>query len=70
VPLVQECYHLVCLKSALVEPAIAALLTLLQSARWQHQLGATVGYAPHHSGEIQSLRQVLPWWDFPEKKGR
>jgi molybdate transport repressor ModE-like protein len=70
VPLVQEYYHLVCLKSALVEPAIAAFLTLLQSARWQHQLGATVGYAPHHSGEIQSLRQVLPWWDFPEKKGR
>jgi molybdate transport repressor ModE-like protein len=70
VPLVQEYYHLVCLKSALVEPAIAALLALLQSARWQHQLGATVGYAPHHSGEIQSLRQVLPWWDFPEKKGR
>lgn len=70
VPLVQESYHLVCLKSALVEPAIAALLALLQSPRWQHQLAATAGYRPSHSGEVQSLRQVLPWWDFSPKKHR
>ena len=68
VPLVQESYHLVCLKSALGEPAIAALLALLQSPRWQQQLAATAGYMPSHSGEIQSLRQVLPWWDFSRKK--
>ena len=70
VPLVQERYHLVCLKSALEEPAIAALLTVLKSRRWQHQLAATVGYMPSHSGEILSLRQVLPWWNFSHQKKR
>ena len=70
VPLVQESYHLVCLKSALEQPAIAALLALLQSPRWQQQLAATAGYRPSHSGEVQSLRQVLPWWDFSRKKDR
>jgi molybdate transport repressor ModE-like protein len=70
VPLVQENYHLVCLKSALEQPAIQALLVLLHSARWQHQLAATAGYTPSHSGEVLSLRQVLPWWDFSGKKGR
>ena len=68
VPLVQESYHLVCLKSALEEPAIAALLALLQSQRWQRQLTSTAGYRPSRSGEILSLRQVLPWWDFSRKK--
>ena len=66
----QERYHLVCLKSALEEPAIAALLTVLKSRRWQQQLAATVGYLPSHSGEILSLRQVLPWWDFSRQKKR
>lgn len=69
VPLVQENYHLVCLKSALQDPAVVALLALLQSPRWQRQLASTAGYRPSHSGEIQSLRQVLPWWDFSRKKG-
>lgn len=68
VPLVQESYHLVCLKSALEQPAIAALLALLQSPRWQQQLAGTAGYLPSHSGEIRSLRAVLPWWDFSRQK--
>lgn len=68
VPLVQESYHLVCLKSALDEPAIAALLTVLQSPQWQQQLARTAGYAPSQSGQILSLRQVLPWWDFSGRK--
>jgi len=67
VPLAQEQYHLVCLKSALEDPAIRALLTLLQSARWQAHLAAMPGYAPVQSGQVQSLRKVLPWWDFPVK---
>lgn len=70
VPLVQENYHLVCLKSALEEPAIVALLTVLKSQRWQAQLAATAGYTPAHSGEIQSMREVLPWWDFKKNKGK
>ena len=68
VPLVQESYHLVCLKSALEEPAIAALLALLQSPRWQQRLAAMAGYTPHHSGEVESMRKVLPWWDFARHK--
>ena len=70
VPLVQENYHLVCLKSALQEPAIVALLAVLKSPRWQAQLAATAGYTPALSGEIQSMREVLPWWDFRKKKGK
>jgi putative molybdopterin biosynthesis protein len=68
IPLVQENYHLVCLKSALEEPAIVALLEVLQSPRWQARLASTAGYAPSHCGEIQSLREVLPWWDFASRK--
>ena len=68
VPLVQENYHLVCLKSALAQPAIAALLVLLQSQLWHDKLAAMPGYVPHHSGQIQSLRRVLPWWDFARRK--
>ena len=67
VPLAQEQYHLVCLKSALDDPAIQALLSLLQSARWQKHLANLPGYAPAQSGQVQSVRNVLPWWDFPVK---
>ena len=67
VPQLEESYHLVCLKSALNEPAIAALRQLLQSPQWQNQLSTLPGYQPWQSGEVQSLRKVLPWWDFPRK---
>lgn len=68
VPLLEESYHLVCLKSALEDPAIVALLDLLKSPAWQAQLAALPGYRPWRSGEVQSLRKVLPWWDFPSKR--
>jgi molybdate-binding protein len=68
VPLLRESYHLVCLKSALDDPAIKALLQLLQSPAWQAQLSELPGYRPWQSGEVQSLRRVLPWWDFPRKR--
>jgi putative molybdopterin biosynthesis protein len=35
VPLADERYHLVCLKSALVQPGIQSLLTLLKTPEWQ-----------------------------------
>ena len=69
-PLVQESYHLVCLKSALDDPAIVALRSVLQSAQWQQQLGAIAGYTPSHCGEVLSLRAVLPWWRFSQRKAR
>ena len=68
VPLLEESYHLVCLKSALNDPAIQALMQLLKSAAWQARLDALPGYRAWHSGEVQSLRRVLPWWDFGAKR--
>lgn len=68
VPLLEESYHLVCLKSALDDPAIVALRVALKSPAWQARLSALAGYSPWHSGEVQSLRRVLPWWDFPSKR--
>ena len=70
VPLVQENYHLVCLKSALEDPAIVALRAVLQSADWQHQLKTLAGYAPDQCGQVLSLSAVLPWWSFPRQKVR
>jgi molybdate transport repressor ModE-like protein len=67
VPLLEESYHLVCLKSALDDPAIVALMQLLKSPVWQARLSALPGYTPWQSGVVQSLRRVLPWWDFPRK---
>ncbi|MBS0342849.1 MAG: helix-turn-helix transcriptional regulator [Proteobacteria bacterium] len=68
VPLVQERYHLACLKTALDQPATQALLAVLRSAAWQHQLGTLPGYQPVASGEVQSLRALLPWWTFKADK--
>jgi len=70
VPLVQENYHLVCLKSALQEPAIGALLEVLQSPAWQTRLAGIAGYTPSHCGEVLSLRKVLGWWSFARPKTR
>jgi molybdate-binding protein len=70
VPLVQENYHLVCLKSALDDPAIVALRSVLRSAQWRGQLGAIAGYSSPQCGEVLSLRAVLPWWSFPRRKTR
>jgi molybdate-binding protein len=68
VPLVQESYHLVCLKTALDQAAIAALRAVLRSPDWQQHLATTPGYAPAQCGEVQSLRQVLPWWSYARPK--
>lgn len=68
VPLVQEHYHLVCLKSALDQPPIATLRRLLQSPEWQQELSAKAGYVPSRCGEVLSLSQTLPWWNFKRKK--
>jgi putative molybdopterin biosynthesis protein len=71
VPLVQENYHLVCLKSALTQPGIIALQALLQSPQWLKAITNIPGYthsAASKSGEVLSLRKVLPWWDLPDKR--
>lgn len=70
VPLVEECYYLVCLKSALDTPAVAQLLAVLRSATWQETLQGIPGYAPHESGQVLSLKKVLPWWQFKPQEGK
>ncbi len=64
VPLVQERYDLVCLKTALQEPAIQALCSALQSAAWRAELNSLTGYQDEKSGQVLSLTQTLPWWQF------
>ena len=56
------------MKDALKQPAIKALLTVLRSAQWQHQLGTLTGYESVASGEVQSLSALLPWWTFKDRK--
>ena len=71
VPLLEEDYHLVCLKSALNEPAVQALCAVLQSPRWQQTLGELPGYHladPAMAGQVLSLRQTLPWWNYRSEK--
>ena len=71
VPLLEEDYHLVCLKSALDEPAVQALRQVLQSPAWQAELQQLPGYqlaAPHAAGQVLSLRKTLPWWNYRRAK--
>lgn len=68
IPLVQENYFLVCLKSTLDQPSTQALLSILRSPQWQATLSAMPGYEPLQSGQVLSMRRVLPWWTFPTQK--
>jgi len=71
VPLAQEDYYLVCLKEALEQPPVQALLGVLRSAAWREQLAALPGYQPAAScGEVLSLRRQLPWWQFARPRRR
>jgi putative molybdopterin biosynthesis protein len=64
VPLVQERYDLVCHKSALQMPAVKALCKTLRSAAWLTQLRSIAGYRSEQAGQVLSMTQTLPWWDF------
>ena len=66
VPLIDERYHLVCLKSELDSLAVQALRGALQSQAWQCILSSLPGYsaARAKSGEVLSLSAVLPWWRY------
>ena len=69
VPLVVEDYHLVCLKSALDEPAVQALCQVLQSAGWLQQLQQLPGYqAADQSGQVLAMSRLLPWWNYRTHK--
>ena len=68
VPLVQEHFFLVCLKSTLETPANQVLRHYLQSEIWMGILNSLPGYHAENCGEIQSLRTCLPWWTFKQAK--
>ncbi len=69
VPLAEEQYFLAVLQPALAHPDVQALLALLHEARWQQRMAALPGYRVDHSGEVLSLRRVLPWstWRKPKR---
>jgi putative molybdopterin biosynthesis protein len=62
VPLTDERYLLVCLKSALEQAPVQALLKMLRSASWQQRLQSMAGYLPDHPGEVAAMKRLLPWW--------
>ena len=68
VPLLQEDYFLVCLKDALDEPPVQALREFLRSGDWQDRLRELPGYEPMRSGEVLSMKDELPWWEFRTSK--
>jgi molybdate-binding protein len=70
VPLVRERYHLVCLKSALSQAPVQALLQVLQSPAWQATVAQLPGYsvADAQSGQVLSMRALLPWWSYRNDK--
>ena len=70
VPLVQERYHLVCLKSELPTAQVQALIQELQSDEWKVTLNKLPGYSGERaeSGKVLSLRTALPWWSYRTDK--
>jgi putative molybdopterin biosynthesis protein len=67
IPLIQEHYHLVCLKATLEQPAAQAMLAVLLSPIWKAMLDAMPGYGVQDCGQVQSLKNILPWWSFKPK---
>jgi putative molybdopterin biosynthesis protein len=68
VPLAQESYFLVTLQSSLTHPHVASLLALLGTPAWVQMIEGIPGYSAQHSGEVLSLRKVLPWWNYRKPK--
>lgn len=69
VPLKSENYWLICLKSALPSPSVQKLQDILASEGWVERLNRLPGYAAdHRGGQIQSLKQHLPWWQLAQKR--
>lgn len=62
VPLTEERYLLVCLKSALDRAPVKQLLALLRSPSWGKRLAELPGYSPDHCGEVAAMKRLLPWW--------
>jgi putative molybdopterin biosynthesis protein len=68
VPLAHESYYLVCLKSALEQAGVVQLRQLLQTPQWADALAHIAGYQTQQSGQVLSMRRLLPWWDYRHQK--
>lgn len=68
VALASERYFLVTLAASLAHPHVSELLAVLTAANWKTALGGIAGYSAERSGEVLSLRQVLPWWTYRKPK--
>ena len=68
--LAQEQYFLVTRAEDLSHPHVQALLEVLKRDEWLATLAAIPGYAPERSGDVLSLREVLPWWHYRTPKRR
>ena len=68
VPLAQEQYFLATLADNLTDPNVIGLLAALRTPAWIEGLNAIPGYRAERSGEVLSLRSVLPWWSYRKPK--
>lgn len=62
VPLLVEQYFIVCRKPMLDSPAAQAIIDALRSDDFRRQAAALPGYSAADSGQIISLRRMLPWY--------
>jgi putative molybdopterin biosynthesis protein len=68
IALAQEDYFLATLAENLEQPHVVGLRRALASAGWQSALRSVPGYVPRRSGEVLSLKAVLPWWNYRKPK--
>lgn len=68
VPLARENYFLVTLAAQLGHPHVAELLRALRAPAWRSIIESIPGYSADGSGEVLSLRAVLPWWTYRKPK--
>ena len=69
-PLVEEDYYLVCLKERLDTEPVLRLRDLLAQPSWSQALQGLPGCAAERPGEVLSLVQALPWWQFKRQRVR
>ena len=70
VPLVEEDYFLVCLKTNLGDPAVQRLCSVLGGPEWRSVLNTLPGYAPVAApGVALEVTAALPWWPAGWAKG-
>jgi putative molybdopterin biosynthesis protein len=63
IPLVEENYFLVCLKSNISHAAIRRLCAVLAGQSWQDILAELPGYMPAPApGSVLVMEEALPWW--------